>query len=239
MAVTFVQKVADTIGNLNATRTTTMPSTAGPPSIPVDGNLLIGAMATSKGSTVTYTAPSNNGGFSAADVDISSGATSSKMQAAAYHKTAASESGVAYIWTVSQASPIEVVVIEVSGQDTVTPIVGAISNHDVSTLAGVTTTRNGNLIVVGAVMDTGANTITGVSDVQGNTYTQRDVLLTTSGTHDPNFYLFTAPQATAGSTGTITFTVSGSTLSNVLFAYAVQPPNPNTAHLLALTGVGS
>jgi hypothetical protein len=234
--VTFVQKVGDVSGNNNASRTITMPSTAGPPSIPVDGNLLLALTAVQGGSGTSVTEPAN---WSAADVDVNSGSSTSKFRNVAAHKVASSESGVAYIWSNSPSRPTETCVLEVSGQDPTTPIVGAVTGSAVSTLAGVTTTLNGNLIVVAAVMDTAANTVTGVADVQGNTYTQRENIVTTAGTHDPNMYVFTAPQVTAGSTGTITLTIGGATTSNTVMAFAVQPPNPNTAHLLGLTGVGS
>lgn len=228
MALAFGAVYAQSIGNNNTTRTTTMPSTGGP----ADGALLIGLLGTSKGSLTTHTAAA---GFSAADIDQPAGGVSSDMYLSSYHKTASSEAGVGYVWSTSPAAPIVAAVLGYTGQDPTTPIPSAVSSHDTAVLSsGVTTPKNSCYVGVLIQMENAANTVTAVSDAAGNTYsivqldTAANNLLTTSGTNDVNLYYYHALVATAGSTGAITATVTGTTTNNVMAAFVVQPSGGST-----------
>ncbi|MGH8890405.1 MAG: fibronectin type III domain-containing protein, partial [Acidothermaceae bacterium] len=211
-SISFVQVAGSAFRNNSGGISTTLV-----PSI-TDGDFLLSVLGDAKGSRVNWSTPA--GWPSTPDVDVASGSISTDMRAVIDHRTAAQDGGATYTWSNSPFTYLSLGVLDYSGVDTANPFDGtATSDTDTTTAPGLTTDVNGCTLVYVLVVSGQANTVTNAP----TGFTQRFTISSTGGSTDPHIYVFDATQTTAGATGPISATISGSSSRAVAVVFALRP----------------
>jgi hypothetical protein len=186
-----------------------------------DGDLLLFAVSATKGSQTTWTDPAGV----TAELDVSSGSSSSDSRTRTFLRSASSDGGATYTFTPSIACSRVMACLEYAGVNGTTPINAlGTPGHDTTSLTGVTTTVDGALIVVILTLQ-GTATITTPPTGTGLTFTLRETKATTFGSGDVTLYVYDAVKTHAGATGTISWsgTPTNSTYQVLALAPAVAP----------------
>jgi hypothetical protein len=182
-----------------------------------NGDFLLAVLGDAKGSAVTWTQPS--GWPSSPDVDVASGSNSTNMRTVVNHRVAANDAGATFVWSATPFTNLIAGILEYAGVDPANPFSGVATTAKNTVVApGVTTNVAGCQLVYVLVLSGSAT----VSAPPAG-FTQRMSVQTTSGTNDPHVYVFDAPQAAAGASGTVAATISGSAASAVVSLFALRP----------------